>query len=158
MFIYFDKKTGLEKRRGSYIRKDISEPIEGETDNDVYKLLDRDIDYNYDYQIKRKLNIDISTDIYEGHEHIKIAYQNYEVVEKSDIKKDEIFCVKFGQWIDEQYSPIKRTKHLTELINNPTTEREAYIKSFQEWELEQRNLFVEKRTNKDYTLNFTPKP
>lgn len=157
MFIYFDKITGLEKRRGSYVRKDIKEPIEGETDNDVYKLLDRVINYDPDYQTKEKKNIDISKDIYQGQKHIKIAYQNYEIIEKPDIAKDEIFCKKFGEWIDLQYDPIKRTKHITELTMNPSQEREDYIKAFQVWEFEQRKIFAKKRVDKDYTLNFTPK-
>jgi len=157
MFIYFDKISGTEVRRGKYNRNNIDEPIEGEHSVTVYKLLDVLIDCDPDYQRKNKTTLDISEDLYKGLEHIKIAYQNYEVVDFPDEQKISIFSNKFGSWIDQQYPVYKRQKHSDELVMNPTAERKADIESWKAWEFSQRDLFDQKKINKDFNFNFEPK-
>lgn len=140
-----------------YPRKDIKEPIEGRN-NPVYIIIDNMPDFDNTTQRIKKSTIEKTNKNHKDYNHLLVAYQEYEIF---DIPESEIqlkFESDFGTWIDDNYPIWKRIKHLSELINqNTTEERKSKIESWINWELEQREMLKEKIKNKDYKFNFNIK-
>lgn len=140
-----------------YPRKDISEPIEGRKGK-IYVIVDDIPDYNNLSQIVKKTAIDKTDEIYNNHEHLLIAYQQYDIINLSDEISAQNIKDKFGNWIDENYPVWKRQKHLTELTQrSPGQSRKSELENWINWEFSQREKLEQKIKNKDFTFDFETK-
>ena len=161
-FIYKNIVTGTETIKNNYLRKNLSEPIEGAKDLLVYMLEDKIPKYNIRSQ--RIINSDISlTDKqHDEYPHILVAYQLYDVI---DIPKEEVIenlNQEFYNYLDINYPLVERQKDSDELsFSNPSQERIDLITNKKSWEwnlrIEKRNR-IEKYINEDIFPSFEFKP
>lgn len=145
------------KIRNKYPRQNIEEPVVGAKFT-VYKIVDKIPIYKSNVQTIEKSNIEETEELYDGLEHIKVAYQNYIVKDISDNILKQKFKEEFGTWLDNEYPLWRRQKHFVELTRSPLEDkRYDELISWQDWEFEQRRIFKEEIENKTYNFNFYPK-
>ena len=155
--IYKDANLQVEK---DYPAWDISEPIKGldESIQFYYIETEKPENPNHDkYDLIKKPDV-LTENVHPDYSHLKICERVYELVEKS---KDEIINrlnTELGIYLDSNYLPAIRDKHVRELyrLNESTLltseqiERRDYLLSLDNWLNECR---IERQRREDEYLN-----
>lgn len=150
MFLHVNTKDGSQIIKSKYPRKDISEKIEGLVGLEIYKLVDNKPIYEALSHKVVKTDIVLSEDIYGENKHLKIAYQNWELIKLSDNQIISNLNISLGNHLDTQYPIWERTKHagfgsyyLESKMNNSITpeeeEERQKIDAMYNWITTQRN-------------------
>jgi len=143
-YISYDKKEKKQKILNKYPRKEISEPLTGAGDIQMYAVIENIPVYDASESYLSVGEIELTTEIYEGNEHILIANQLYEVINYTSEDVINKLNESLGTHLDENYPIWERVKHagegnyiLLSMIDGKLTkeqsDRKKYIDDVYDW-------------------------
>jgi len=113
-YIIHNKKEDIQVITEKYPRADISEPLEGVNDIQIYVIIDKKPNYNPDKSCLKIGKIELTTKVFEKYNHLLIANQLYDIVDFPKETVIDSLNESLGSHLDEQYPLWVRSKHAGE--------------------------------------------
>lgn len=149
--IYDTKLKKVVKESDKYPNIDISNPLKGAKDIEIYFVVDEKPVYDANKQRLLKLDYKLTTELYEGYKHIKIAKVNYKIVEVSQEEILSKLSNALYEHLDMMYPLVERQKNSDELqFANITDAKRTEILNKKDWEQRCRQ---EKRDRESAYIN-----